>query len=220
MQTLFYDLRFALRQLRKAPGLSLLAVLTLALGIGANTAIFTVIQGVLLRPLPYAHSNRLVFIGPSSARASFGSTSWLDYRDIRDQSKLLEQVAGYSPDLGVIESQDGSESVAAPRVTTNLFSMLGTRPLLGRTFTAAEGEAGGPQAAILSEGLWRSSFHSDPAIVGKTVTIDGVAHTVVGVMAASFTFPDEEAAALRKGLWLPVQPTGEMLKERGYDFFN
>lgn len=215
---LVQDMRYALRQLRKSPGMALLAVLTLALGVGANAAIFTVIESVLLRPLPYAHSNRLVFI-PAGA-TGFGTTSWLNYRDIRDQSRLLAQVAGYSNDVSVVESQDTSQSVAAPRVTPNLFAMLQAQPLLGRTFNSVDGESDGPSVAILSEGLWRESFHGDPSIVGRTVRIGGQSRTVVGVMPASFHFPDEMAPDLRKGLWLPLQPSGEMLKDRGYDFFS
>ena len=94
MQMLVYDLRFALRQLRKTPGMALLAILTLALGVGANTAIFTVIESVLLRPLPYAHSDRLVYIGPRSDKPDFGATSWLNYRDIRGQSQASERRRG------------------------------------------------------------------------------------------------------------------------------
>ena len=220
MPTLFHDLRFALRQMRQSPGLTLLATVSLALGIGANTAIFTLIQNVLLRPLPYTHSNRLVYIGPGAAKPGFGATSWLDYHDIQTQSKLMDQVAGYSTDVGVIEKPDGTESLTAPRVTTNLFAMLGTQPLLGRTFTPAEGQSGGPQVAILSEHLWRNSFHSDPEIVGKQVNISGISRTIVGVMPSSFTFPDELGPEGQKGVWLPLQPTQEMLHDRGYDFFD
>ena len=219
MRTLFYDLRYALRQMGKAPGLAVLAILTLALGVGANAAIFTVIENVLLRPLPYPHSDRLVYIAPKQDKPGFGSTSWLNYRDIRAQSKLLRDAAGYAYDGSVIESQDGSLSVVAPRVTTNMFSMLGAQPLLGRTFSDAEGQAGGPQVALLSEGLWRNSFNADAKIVGKTVKIGGQARTVVGVMPDSFRFPDEMGADMRKGIWLPLQPSPEMLKDRGYAFF-
>src|ERR1700735_2994700 len=110
MRTLLYDLRYTLRQLRKTPGLAVLAILTLALGVGANTAIFTVIESVLLRPLPYAHSDRLLYIWQGE-KAGFATTSWLNYRDIRDQSRQLEAVAGYSEDIGVVENQEVSESV-------------------------------------------------------------------------------------------------------------
>ncbi|MGO9340592.1 MAG: ABC transporter permease [Terracidiphilus sp.] len=220
MQTLFHDLRYAMRQLGKTPGLALLAILTLALGVGANTAIFTVIESVLLRPLPYAHSDRLLYIGSKSDKPSFESTSWMNYRDVRAQSKLLEDVAGYSEDVGVLETRDGSQSVVAPRVTTNLFSMLGAQPLMGRTFVEAEGLAGGPQVVVLSEGLWRETFHADPRIVGQTVKIGGKYLTVVGVMPNSFRFPETMGSDIQKGVWLPLQPTAEMLKDRGYKFFN
>ena len=220
MQSLFHDLRYAVRQLGKSPGLTLLAILTLALGVGANTAIFTVIESVLLRPLPYAHSDRLFYIGSKSDKGTFNTTSWLNYRDVRAQSKLLEDAAGYSEDVGVLETHDGSQSVVAPRVTTNLFSMLGAKPLLGRTFIEAEGQPGGAQVVLLSEGLWRESFHADQKIVGQTVKIGGKYLTVVGVMPNSFRFPETMGSDLQKGVWMPVQPTPEMLKDRGYHFFN
>ena len=220
MQTLYYDLRYALRQLGKTPGLALLAILTLALGVGANAAIFTIIESVLLRPLPYAHADRLLYIGPPSDKPSFGTTSWMNYRDVRAQSKLLVDTAGYSEDVSVIENPDGSQSITAPRVTTNLFSMLGAQPLLGRTFTEAEGQAGGAPVVVLSEGLWRETYHADPSIVGRTLKIGGTARVVVGVMPGSFSFPESMGSDLHKGAWLPLQPTGEMLKDRGYDFFN
>jgi putative ABC transport system permease protein len=220
VRTLLYDVRYALRQLRKTPGLTLLALLSLTLGVGANTAIFTVIESVLLRPLPYAHSDRLVFIGPSDEKQGFAPTSWLNYRDILTQSKLLEYAAGYSEDVSVVEGKDGSQSAVAPRVTVNSFSMLGVQPLLGRTFTQAEGQAGGPQAVLLSEGLWRQTFHADPGIVGQVVKISGTPRTVIGVMPGSFHFPDRMGPDLQKGVWLPVQPTAEMLNQRGYHFFN
>lgn len=220
MQSLLSDFRFAFRQLRKSPGLSLLAVLILALGIGANTAIFTVIESVLLRPLPYADANRLVYIGPPGDKPSFGSTSWLNYHDIHAQAKSLVESAGYSEDIAVVEGPNGSQSVVAPRVTTNTFAMLGGQPTLGRTFIEAEGEPNGPPVVLLSEELWRQNFRANPAIVGQVVKISGKPHTVVGVMPKSFHFPDSMGADLQKGVWLPLQPTSEMLKERGYSFFN
>lgn len=220
MQNLLYDMRYAIRQLRNTPGMALLAILTLALGVGANTAIFTVIDSVLLRPLPYAHSDRLVFIGPGGDKPSVGSTSWLNFKDVQAQSKLMQDVAGYAEDVSVLEAKDASVSVVAPRVTPNLFPMLGARPLLGRTFSDAEGLAGGPPVVLLSEGLWHETFHSDPNIVGQVVKIGGKPSTVVGVMPTGFRFPESMGPDLRKGIWLPVQPTPEMLKERGYHFFN
>jgi putative ABC transport system permease protein len=220
MQTLLNDLRYALRQLRKTPGMAVLAVVTLALGVGANTAIFTVIESVLLRPLSYAHSDRLIYIGPWSDQPSFSATSWLNYRDIQAQSRLLEDVAGYSEDVSVLQTEDASQALASPHVTPNLFGILGVQPVVGRTFTAAEGQAGGPQAVLLSEAIWRQSFHADASIVGQTVRIGGQPRTVVGVLPLAFHFPEEVGPDLEKGVWLPLEPTAEMLKDRGYNFFN
>ena len=220
MRTLLNDLQYSLRQLRKTPGLALIAILTLALGVGANTAIFTVIESVLLRPLPYAHADRLVSIAPPSDKPTFASTSWLNFSDIHSQSKLLSDAAGFSEDVSVIQTQDSSESVVSPRVTTNLFSILGQRALLGRTFTQAEGLTGGPNVVLLSEGFWRQTFHADPNIVGQVVKIGGQPYSIVGVMPAAFRFPETLGADLQKGVWMPLQPTPEMLKDRGYHFFN
>ncbi len=221
MQSLLSDLRYALRQLRKMPGLAALAVLTLALGVGGNTAIFTVIENVLLRPLPYAHANRLVYIDAQQTKpGTMGPESWLNLRDIQTQSKELETVAGYSEDVSVIEGKDAAESVQAPRVSVNLFRMLGARPLMGRTFNQAEGESNGSHVVLLSEGLWRADFHADPQIVGKTAKIGGQTYTVIGVMPAGFLFPESVGSDISKGLWLPLQPTAEMLNDRGYYFFS
>lgn len=220
MLTLIYDLRFALRQLRKAPGMAALAIFTLALGVGANTGIFTVIENVLLRPLPYAHSDRMVYVGPPTDKPGFSATSWMNYRDLHEQSTSLQKLAGYSEDVSVLETQDTSLSIAAPRVTTNLFSMLGAQALLGRTFAESEGQTGGPLVLLLSEGLWRQSFHADANIVGKAVKVGGRSYTVVGVMPGRFHFPEEMGPDLQKGVWIPLQPTTEMLKDRGYNFFN
>ena len=220
MQNFLYDLRYAMRQLRNTPGMALLAILTLALGVGANTAIFTVIDSVLLRPLPYAHSDRLVFIGPGGDKPTFGSTSWMNYADIHAQSKLLEDSVGYAEDVSVLEAKDGSVSVVAPRVTPNLFTMLGQHPLLGRTFEDVEGKPGGASVVLLSEGLWRQTFHADANIVRQAVKVGGKPATVVGVMPATFNFPESMGSDLKRGIWLPIHPTQEMLTHRGYHFFN
>ncbi len=222
MDALLQDIRYGIRQLRKSPGFAVLAILTLALGIGANTAMFTVVESVLLRPLLYANADRLVSIGLEGARGGDDrptSTSYLNYRDIRDQSQTLAAVAGYSEDVGVVQGHDGSMSVLTPGVSTNLFPMLGAKPLLGRTFTEDEGKAGGPRVAILSEGLWRQGFSADPQIIGRTIRVNAQPRVVVGVMPRGFQFPESTGPDLNKGLWLPIQPTKEMLTERGYSFF-
>ena len=163
MQNLLYDLRFALRQLRNSLGIAVLAILTLALGVGANTAIFTVIDSVLLRPLPYAHSDRLVFIGPKRDKPGFGATSWLNYRDIRAQSKLLEDAAGYSED-GTRAGEPGHlpERGRSARDAQSLFHAGQAAPCSDAPLLRQKGVAGGPSVVLLSEGLWRQSFHADP----------------------------------------------------------
>src|SRR5438874_514250 len=113
MQSLLLDFRFALRQWRKSPGFAALAVVTLAFGIGPNTAMFTVVESVFARPLPYPHASRLVFVGPRDAKAS-SSTAWLNLRDIRDQSTVLDAVGGFSEDIGVVQGTEGSISVVTP----------------------------------------------------------------------------------------------------------
>ncbi len=217
MEILGRDLRYAIRQLWAVKGLTVLAVLTLALGIGSNAALYAVLESVLLRPLPYAHADRLLYIGPREDTPSFSSTSWLNYRDIRDQAQTLQSVAGYIPDLSVLENGRDAKSVIAVRITPNLLPTLGVRPLLGRGFTEAEGATDGPHVAILSEGLWRSEFHADPGILGRAVKIGDVPRTVVGVMPASFLFPDNGADGIaEEGLWLPIQPNSLQLSRRGW----
>jgi putative ABC transport system permease protein len=218
MQTILQDLRYALRQLRKSPGFAGLAVATLALGIGANTAMFTVVESVMLRPLPYLNSSRVVYIGPAD-QEGFTSTSWVTYGDVRNQAQKLESVALFSEDVGVVQGKEGSMSVVTPGVTPNVFTLLGIAPRLGRTFTEDEGRPGGPQVVLLSEGLWRQAFNADQGIVGKTIRVNGQPRTVVGVMPSSFRFPETMGEDLHKGLWLPIQATTEMQKDRGSHFF-
>jgi putative ABC transport system permease protein len=220
MPSLVRDLQYAVRQLRKTPGMAFLAIFTLALGVGANTGIFTVIESVLLRPLPYPNSDRLVYIGNASDEPSFSATSWMNFQDIKAQSKLLQSVGGYSEDVSVLQTKSSSQSVAVPHVTPSLFSILGARPLLGRTFTESEGQAGGALVALLSEGLWRETFRADQAVVGQSVSLAGKPYTVVGVMPASFRFPEQIGPDLQKGLWVPMQPTPTMLDDRGYNLFE
>jgi putative ABC transport system permease protein len=210
-------------------------VITLALAIGANTAMFTVAEDVLLRPLPYADAGGLILINPSNDFRPAAS-SWLNYRDIRDQTThSFSRVAIYSEDVGVVESNATASApasavqitaqgdvapttVASPNVSPNIFSMLGVQPLLGRTFTEPEGEQNGPKVVLLSEGLWREAFHANPAVVGETIRVNNQARTVVGVMPATFRFPESMGNDIRKCVWLPMQPTPLMLNERGYHF--
>jgi putative ABC transport system permease protein len=218
MPTLFQNLQYAWRQLRRSAEFTILAVVTLALGIGANTAMFTIVESVLLRPLPYTTPDRIVQINAAGGDSS-DAVSWLDYRDICEQAHTLAEVAGYSIDVGVVQSKDTSISVVTSEVTPNAFTILGVQPLKGRTFTANEGQANGPQAVLISEGLWRM-LGADPGVVGTTLRVNGRGRIVVGVMPSSFRFPESAGQDIGKGLWLPMQPTSEMLRDRGFDFFT
>jgi predicted permease len=221
MTSILNDLDFALRLLRKSPGFAFMAVLTLALGIGANAAMFTVVDSVLIRDLPYSAAERLVIFGPPGATAQeYNSTSWRNLEDIRQRSHVLEDAAGYEGDVAIIQTAQGGETVQGPKVTWNLLDMLGATPAIGRGFTKADGEAGSPPTVLLSDQLWHEQFAADPHIVGKTVRIGGVPHTVIGVMRPNFHFPDTEMYTSTEAIWLPVQPSKEMQTERGYDFLT
>ncbi|HKD07996.1 MAG TPA: ABC transporter permease [Bryobacteraceae bacterium] len=218
MLYLFRNLRYAGRQWRRLPEHTIIAVISLALGIGANTAMFTVVESVLLRPLPYADPDRLVDVR-SAGGTPTPAVSWLDYVDIRDRSRSLAAVAAYSTDAGVIQIKGASIGVVTSAVTPNVFSLLGVQPLRGRTFTKEEAQPNGPAAVMVSEELWRQSLAADPRVVGSAVRVNGHDRTVVGVMPRGFAFPESAGREIEKGIWLPMQTTPEMLQERGADFF-
>ena len=152
MNILLQDLRYAFRQWGANRGFSLLAVVTLALGIGVNTAMFTVTDSVLLRPLPYRDAARLIDIS-GSKEGPATVISWLNYRDIQEYCKQLEEAAGYAEDMGVVETAQTTQSVFAPHVTPNLLSMLGVSAVLGRGLTAADAQRGADPVAVLSNGF-------------------------------------------------------------------
>ncbi|WP_446745466.1 ABC transporter permease [Silvibacterium acidisoli] len=214
---LLQDLKFALRQLRSSWGFATLAILTLTLGIGANTAMYTIVENVMLRPMGYRAAERLMVIAPSDG-SSLGQTSYLNLRDIHDQAKSFEGFGIYGTDLSVIQGKNGSVSVAAPRVSDTTFPTLGGQPILGRTFTAEEASPGGPHVVLLSEGLWRQQFGADRGVVGRTIKVSDMPYTVIGVMPAGFLFPNEYGTAMKTGIWLPLQLTDQMKSDRGYDF--
>src|SRR5205807_9555510 len=123
---------------------------------------------------------------------------------------------GYSEDVSVLQTKNRSQSLAVPHVTPSLFAMLGARPLLGRTFTESEGQSGGALVALLSEGLWRETFHADQGVVGPSVSLAGKPYTIIGVMPASFRFPEPIRPDVQKGPGVPMQPAPTMLNDRGY----
>jgi putative ABC transport system permease protein len=202
LSSLYQDLRLGLRLLPRNPAFAVVAILTLALGIGANTAIFSGVDAVLLRPLPFQDADRLVGVwldGKDGSWASGGTLSAL-----RTRSETME-LGAWSGWTFVLTGDGEAESIDGARVSTNVFSLLGVRPLLGRTFTELESlpwpgqvYAGG-SAAVLSHGLWLRRYGADAGIIGRTIMIDGMAVPVVGVLPADFVFPNHQAE-----IWLPV----------------
>ncbi|HZM69181.1 MAG TPA: ABC transporter permease [Candidatus Cryosericum sp.] len=186
LEALGRDLRFGARTLRRNPGYTAVAVLTLALGIGANSAVFSVVSAVLLRPLPYPDSERLVHVWATDSER--GRTqdvaSYPDFDDWRTQSASFEGLAGMTGRGMILSGGDGAELVAALQATPGLFELLGVRPASGRTFRREEGEPGGARVALLGDGLWKSRFAGRPDIVGQTVRLNEEAFTIVGVMPA------------------------------------
>src|SRR5262245_47926393 len=193
MQTLLQDLRFGARMLLKSPGFTAIAVITLALGIGANTAIFSVVNAVLLRPLPYPDPAALVRIYEKetdtairSERLEVAPANFLDWQR---QSRTLVGIAAWGQGEQALASQDLADTVVAAFVSYNFFSVLGVRPLWGRVFTPEEDRPDHDEVALLGYGLWQRRFGGDPNIVGQRVNLDGAQYAVVGIMPAGFQYP-------------------------------
>ncbi len=188
---LLQDIRYGVRSLAARPAFTLVAVMALALGIGANTAVFSVFRGVLLNPLPYPHADRLVWLWPADARtgqAYGGAISPPDFVDYRKQSKSFENLSAFmSLDLTLNGAQ--AERVEAAGVSAGFFETLGIRPALGRSFQSDDEQVGWPQVAILSDALWRRHFGADPRVIGQKISLDGKNVTVAGVMPPGFEFP-------------------------------
>ncbi len=214
--TLWQDLRYGVRMLAQNPDFTAVAVLTLSLGIGANTAMFTVIDAVLLRPLPFPQADRMMAINVGAAGSNLQTTSWPNYIDVRDQSRLLDDVAGYFADMGVVKTAKGSQAVWTLKVTAGLFDLLGVRPELGRPIQPSDNQPGAPGVLMLSDGLWRQDFGADPHIIGQEVRVGNVPHTVVGVMPPRVPFPHNEPDGA--GVWLAFNPPADALTDRGSGF--
>lgn len=206
METFWQDIRFGLRLLGKAPGFTSVAVLTLALGIGANTAIFSAIDAVLLRPLPFPHPNQLLALWNGRGWPLSGP----DFLDWQRQNKSFSGMALYTFNQSYNLTGAGRPSyVNGVETEANFFSVLGVQPLLGRTWAKGEDEPGANREVVLSYGLWRGVFAGDPKIVGRTIELNDLDYTVVGVMSPEFNFP------VRAGLWTPLDISPKALGARG-----
>jgi len=188
MTRLVQDVRYGFRMLAKSPGFTVVAVLTIALGIGANTAIFSVVRAVLLKSLPYPEPDQLVSIREVQSHSGDMSVSWMNFLDWREQSQSFERLAVTRADRFILTGAGEPTQLRAGRVSAAFFPLLGAKPVVGRTFSEAEDAPTAAPTTVLSYALWRTRFGADPAIVGKTAVIDGVAYDIVGVLPPDFKF--------------------------------
>ncbi len=225
MDKLWQDLKYGIRMLTKSPGFTAIAVLTLALGIGANTAIFSVVNAELLRPLPFRDSSRLVSVGTSNSRAHniSGAMSYPDFLDLRAQNHVLEDLAAYTDSSVTLTGVDQPAHLIGAQVSASLFNVLSATPELGRTFLP-EDDQPRHHTVILSHQIWKARFAGDPKIIGRTILLDKTGYTVVGVMPASFQFPLQRDATT---LWTNISAMLEspdnspgMAQERGAHFLR
>jgi putative ABC transport system permease protein len=218
------DLRFALRTLTKNPGFAIVAVLTLALGIGANTAIFSVVNGVLLRPLPYPDPMGIVQIWPTSTAETKSSMAPADFLDFQRDNHTLLKLAGYRDDaLTIAATEGGPVRVQGALVTVDYFEVFGTPAALGRTFNRAADAATSERLVVLSHTAWLQQFASDPQIVGRPIRIDSAPYTVIGVMPATFDYPSGSKAWILSPRPVPLPPIdvpGELLESRDVHYFQ
>ena len=211
METLLQDVRYGLRMILKKPGFTVIAVVALALGIGANTAIFSVVNGVLLRPLPYEDPDRLVRLSEWSPQVPGMSISYPNFIDWREQNSVFSGLAATQFDSYNLTGLDEPERLQGRNVSANFFEVLGVKPVLGRTFLAEEDRAGAGRACIISYGLWQRRFGSDPNILGKSLTLNGESYTLVGVLPQSYRYGTPTDVFVPLGL----QEDSGFTKQRG-----
>ena len=212
------DIRYAVRTLLKNKGFTAIAVACLSLGIGVNATIFSVVDGVVLNPYPYPDSDRLAVINSTNAKLNVqrGGVSYLDFKDIRDSSNNFEVMAAFTTrSLTIADGAGDPERYQGATVSWTLFGMTGDRPVLGRDFNAADDLPGAPPVVMLSDHVWRMRYGSDPTVVGRTISVNGLPHTVIGVMPPKFAFPENHR------LWVTVARYGEATArdQRGLQIF-
>ena len=202
MESLLQDFRFAVRILLKSPGFAAIAVLCVAIGIGANTTIFSVVNAVLLRPFPYADPESIVAVHETQVKNEIdrAGLSYLDYQDLREQNRSFTQTAAYTQRSLTFSGTEEPERLLGCAISADLFPLLGIKPALGRGFREDEDRPGAPGAVLLSHELWMRRFNGDPSIIGKSIVVNAAGHTVVGVMPPRFEFPENQLA------WVPLTP--------------
>jgi len=222
MENLWKDLRFALRNLRKRPGFTLIVALTLTLGIGANTAIFSVAHAVLLAPLPYHEPDRLVALWAKNDKKNLTQqpVSYPNFKDWKERNQVFEQLAGARGESFSLTDRSEPERVSGLRVSVNILSLLGAKPAMGRDFLPEEEQPGHEAVALVGHTLWQQRYAGDPRLVGQTLTLDGKAYTVVGVLPPGLKHPGLTLAALPPSgadIWIPLIPAAN---EQNRSFAN
>jgi len=209
---LFPDLRFALRQVRKQPGVAASAILTLALGIGTSTAVFSLLYEALLKPLPYSHAERIVFLHNvfPKARTAPSGVSTVDYAELKKHPQVFSDVAEYYFNDLTLTGAGPAQHVDPVNASASFFRILGVKPALGRTITEEDDRSGAPKVALLSDKFWRSAFNGDRHVIGRTIRLDEVPYTIIGVMPSQFQFPYPATQ-----IWLPLALTPADLEGKG-----
>ena len=211
MGSFLRDVPYAMRQLAKSPAFAVATVLTLALGIGINAAMFSVIDQVLLRSMPFPNADRVVQMAVRSNSGGFGSTSLPDIRDWRIRSHSFKAIGYYTEQVPTLGGTDNPKLVAQIVSSTNLFDLLGARPMMGRTFVPQDGRAGQSNVVILNAQAWQEEYGSDPKMIGRVLPINGIPYTVIGVMPQGFAFP---ANAGTNSIWTPLPEDNPDLQAR------
>ena len=208
MESLIKDLRYAFRWMAKSPGFSLVAVLSLGMGVGVNTAMFSLVDSLLFRPLPVTSPQTLVDVFTAGGDGDeYATSSYADYLDLKAQNTVFSDMIGYSPMMAPLSLGDRSRVTLGQVVTSNHFSMLGVQPFLGRMLVPSDDDPAAARVVVIAHRMWRREFGSDPAIVGKSLTLRGLAYTIAGVAPASFT---GVVPLLTPELWLPVRHVDEV----------
>ena len=220
---LVQDVRFAVRVLARSPLVTAAIVATLALGIGIASAVFSLLQAVVLRPLPYDDPDRLAQVFETGPRPG-GEADWVafpNFRDWRRQNRVFDGLAAYRYALLNVAGGSEAESMLGLEVTGDLFRVLRVAPLIGRTFRPGDDAPGAERVAVLGHALWQRRFGSDPRVIGRAVTIDGVSHTVTAVMPASFRFPQNVAldTVVPVEIWIPMRPSGDLADRHSHNFW-
>ncbi|HEY6373317.1 MAG TPA: ABC transporter permease [Candidatus Sulfotelmatobacter sp.] len=219
MAALSQDLRFAFRQLRKSPGFTVTVVLTLALGIGAATAIFSLVEGVLLRPLPFSNPDRLVLLGDHLAGGPGISVTAREIGSYANETSAFSSLGGYISTNYELSSGTIPEEVYAARFSAGIFPTLGASPTLGRVFTRQE-EDGHQPLAVISYALWTNRYHRDPHVLGTSIVLDRKVYSIIGVMPRRFEFPLEAGHLDQAQLWVPMSFTPEELSDQHMGFWG